>query len=127
MIDLWIVLDIRQTYGDGYIEGVEHLASFATEQEANDYVLFLKERKRASWAVRLKYIEEFVDSIVIPETDYNGWKEFLKSYGIEHLNLRPDNFREGMKRYLNDYSPELNGFNPPKSIRDYDNLFVLKI
>jgi len=99
---------------DGMLEGAECLDTFATEQEATDLIQKIKEKQSNVWRERINYIENFVDKIELPKTEYQGWLEFLKQFhpfGIRYVF--PKDFKREYKNYLRNYNPKLEGYNPP--------------
>jgi hypothetical protein len=121
------VIRVDQDYD--YVEGAECIAAFPTEQEANDLVQKMKDERDASWKQKMEYVEEFVDNINPPETDYQGWVEYLKQYPFGGRYVMPQNFKNHLKGYLrtHHYLVELDGYDPPSIILEWNNLFVVEI
>jgi len=124
----FIVVQVHQNYD--MVEGVDYIKSFSTEEEATAYIQKEKEKEEAAWKSRLEYIEQWVDAIECPETDYNGWKEYLKRYhpfGV--MYVLPQNFKKNLKEYLRTHSAEIEGYDPPKANFEWYSysLFVVKI
>lgn len=120
------VVRVDQYYD--YVEGVECIDVFQTEQEANNLIQEMKDKRDTSWKDYDKYIETFVDNIDPPKTDYQGWEEYIKQFfGNDCRYVLPKDFKKELKRYLRDYSPKLEGYNPPSIILGWTNLFVVEI
>ncbi len=123
---MFAVLRIDQWY-DG-VEGIECIDAFPTEEEANQLKQSMEKERDESYRKKIEYIENFVDNIVLPETDYQGWLEFLPKYfGKGCMYVFPKDFKRELKPYLNNYEPKLEGFNPPQKISGWDHLWVVEI
>lgn len=121
------VVYVDQSYDDVF--GVECIASFDTEQEANDFKSRLAEEYGISCKKRQEYIENFVENIVIPETDYKGWLGFLPQFfGAGHRHISPKEFKGSLRSYLYQHRPKIEGYDPPEIVgyRFY-SLFVVEI
>jgi hypothetical protein len=123
----YAVIRVDQDYD--YVEGAECLAAFDTEYEASALITKIKAEQTAATRRRLDYVEQFVDKIVLPEPpEYNGWLEFLKIYfGEAGRYVYPKDFHMSLKRYLMEYSPTIEGYDPPKREPVWHNLFVVEI
>jgi hypothetical protein len=56
----YIIVKVNQDYD--YVEGVEYIDSFVTEQEANNFIKEKIEQERTEWKARSSYIDGYVDS-----------------------------------------------------------------
>lgn len=114
-----------------YVEGVDYIAKFNSEEEANKFISDKKEKQDAEWSARCNYINEWVDAIELPETDYNGWKEFLATWGtFSHPSkyIYPKDFKNEFKRFLMQYySFSFEGYNPPAFHFHASNLFIIEV
>lgn len=121
------VIDVDQSYD--YVEGLRCLATFLTEQEANDHFQMLTDQANAANLAKMQYIEKFVDAIELPEgVDYLGWLEFLKQYHpFGQSYTYPKNFKNELKSYLMHYTFEFKGYDPPSIYRHWTNIFVIEI
>lgn len=120
------VIRVDQDYD--YVEGAECIGSFPTEQEANDLINKMKSDTVTSWTNRVRYIDAFVESLSIPDTDYHGWLEFLKKFHpFGERYVFPKDFKGELKRYLASRHAKLEGYDPPKAISGTTNLFAVEI
>ena len=126
----FIVVQVDQDYD--YVQGVDYIDSFATEDEAKNYIKIKQELANETGLKRIKYIDDYVDKIEIPETDYNGWVEFLKKFPFWSYVL-PQNFKQQLKSYLYQHTlVKLEGYDPPE--KEWSeahaaslNLFIIEI
>jgi len=125
----YIVVKVSQDYD--YVENVEYVDSFATEQEADN---FIKEKDAASLSerrARLAYIDGYVDAINVPDTnDYRVWQVFLKQYIPFQSHWTPKDFKKDLKSYLREHSPSVesgvyDGYDPPIA-KKLSPMFVVK-
>ena len=85
-------------------EDVECIKSFSTEDEANGYRRAIEDRRDSDWRTRCEYIDQWVEAMELPKTDYNGWLEYLKQYhpfGASYVF--PKDFKLALKNYLRNY------------------------
>lgn len=124
---IYAVIRIVQWYED--IHSVECINSFPTSQEAEDFVQKTKNELNALWKNRIEYIEKYVDDIVIPATDGQGWKEYLKKFHpFGELYVVPSNFKKELKSYLIRYhNAVLENYDPPKALVNMDQLYIVEI
>ena len=121
----FIIVQVYQDYD--YVEGVGYIKSFPTEEEANTFIQEKREEQDAACKARRDYIEKWVDLIECPETDYHGWKEYLKQYhpfGARYVF--PKDFKKELKGYLRTHPAKLEGYDPPQANFNWDNLFVVE-
>lgn len=123
----FIVVQVDQDYD--YVEGVRHIASFPTEDAADAFKQEKEEEQNAKWRARLDYIEQWVDAIELPETDYHGWVEYLKQYhpfGARYVF--PKDFKKNLKGYLKTHhSAIIDGYNPPLADFKWSGLHIVEI
>jgi hypothetical protein len=126
----YIVVKVSHDYD--YVEDVEYVDSFATEQEADN---FIKEKDAASLSehrARLAYIDGYVDAINVPDTtDYHVWQAFLKQYIPFQSHWTPKDFKNDLKYYLREHLPlsvesgVYDGYDPPIA-KKLGPMFVVK-
>jgi|694.fasta_scaffold46598_5 hypothetical protein len=123
----YIIVKVNQDYD--YVEGVEYIDSFVTEQEADNFIKEKTEQERTEWKARMSYIDGYVDAINVPDTDYNGWQAFLKQYVPFQSHWTPKDFKNDLKIYLRNpsYSVNLAGYDPPPAHNKWNNLFIVKV
>jgi len=123
----FIVVQVDQDYE--FVEGVRHIKSFSTKDEADKFVKEKKEENLTAWQARLDYIEQWVDALDLPETDYNGWKEYLVQYHpFGKIYVTPKYFKKNLKGYLRTHhSVTIEGYNPPLADPKYNGLHIIEI
>ena len=121
----FIVVKVDQDYD--YVEGVNYIDSFLTEDEANAFVQEKSQEQTSAWRKRMDYIEEWVDAIEPPVTDYNGWKEYLVQYHpFGGRYVMPKDFKKELKGYLRTHhSAKLEGYDPPLADFRWNGLHVV--
>ena len=123
----FIVVQVDQSYD--YVEGVNYVQSFPTEDEAIAFVQEKEKEQSAAWRARLDYIENWVDALELPETDYNGWVEYLKQYhpfGVRYV--LPQDFKKNLKGYLKTHhSAKIDGYYPPPANFKWNGLHIVEI
>jgi hypothetical protein len=117
-----------------YLEGLECVISFPTEQEAKDYIKSKEDDRMAAFKRRDAYVEQFVAGINPPDTQpqfmiytnkfsfgcnvtQENFKPFLKVYLSQHC-LDGEYLRKNFKEFENYY---------PSAFLPYENLFVVEI
>ena len=123
----FIVVKVDQNYD--YVEDVRYIASFPTEHAAQAFVKEKKEEQDEKWRARRDYIEQWVNTITLPETDAQGWKEFLQPFHpFGERGMFRQFFHQELKNYLRTYhSVKLEGYNPPIADWRWDGLHVVHI
>jgi len=123
----FIVVQVDQDYD--YVEGVRYIASFPTEDAADAFIQEKNEEQNAKWRARLDYIEQWVDAIEVPETDYHGWVEYLKQYHpFGAMYVFPKDFKKELKGFLRTHhSATIEGYNPPPADHRWNGLHVVEI
>lgn len=124
----FVIVQVDQDYD--YIEGVNFVDVFKTEEEAVAYILNAENKDKESHRIFAKYVDEWVDSIKILKTDnYNEWKEFVNKYMCCFAPaFKEEGFKEELRIYLKSRSiTKLKGFNPPKCTHDGYNLFIVEV
>lgn len=123
----FIVVKVFSDYD--YTEYVDYIGKFSTEEEANYFIQSKKDEQNSDWKIRRDYIDKWVDTLELPETDYNGWKEYLTQYypfGARYV--MPKDFKKELKYYLNTNHPaNFKNYNPPPADLRWSNLFVVEI
>lgn len=124
----FIVVKVETDYD--YVEDVFYVEKFKTKEEAVKFISDRKEKQNSDWSARCKYVEQWVDAIELPETDYNGWKEFLKTWNAfchPDRYIRRKDFKNQFKDYLMKYSFKFEGYNPPEVNFNSNNLFIIEV
>lgn len=123
------VIQVNQDQGDGYINGMTCVKTFPTESEAEDYIQSEQRIEVRAWLIREEYIEDWVDKIDIPGTDYQAWKELLgDNMPAVALLWAPESFKKNMTSYLvGNPHIKFERYNPPKAIHGSENLHVVEI
>lgn len=124
----FIVVRVDQNYD--YVEGVNYIDSFPTEDAANAFVQEKNDEQNSAWRARLDYIEQWVDEIEPPEnTDYNGWKSYLEQYHtFGGRYVMPKDFKKELKEYLRTHhSVKLEGYDPPSADFRWNGLHIVEI
>lgn len=104
-----------------YVEDVEWIATFDSEQEANEHIESLRTRRNTAWANRVEYIEKWVEQIDVPTDDTADYGSFVQSwvdnnpnYHFVHNYICRSRFKDELMRYLKRYyGAQFPGYNPP--------------
>lgn len=125
----FIVVEANQSYE--HIEEIVYVENFDTKEQAQIYIENINIEQAASFQIRKKYIEDWVDAIEIPETDYHGWIDFYSQYIFRNTYVFPKDFKNELKNCLiNGYGyvkgNKFENYNPPKKCR-FSNLFIVSI
>ena len=126
----FIVVQVDQDYD--YVQGVDYIDSFATEDEAKNYIKTKQELAKETGLKRINYIDEYVNKIEVPDTDYHGWVEFLKEFPFWSY-VYPKDFKKQLKCYLyQNHTVKLEEYDPPE--KEWSeahaasvNLFIVEI
>jgi len=122
----YIIVQVDQDYGQ--VVGVRYIESFEDKESANAFILGKNEQRIAEWKNRLEYIEQWVDAIELPETDYHGWIKYLEQYhpfGVMYVT--PDDFKENLMSYLTTHSVKLNEYEPPPVDLECNGFHIVKM
>lgn len=123
---MFVVVRVDSCYD--CIEGVDFVKEFDSEQAAQAYIEDLKQKESTALLARRNYIDNWVDSLEVPELNYTEWRQYLKKY-FSGRYVVPDSFKQELKYslYENKESIELENFNPPERIGSYAwQLHVMK-
>ena len=126
---MFSVIEVFMDYD--YVEGVQHVQSFSTEEEAQQHIEKLKKQESDKFQKYKTYIEEYVDKIELPDLTgsnwFSIWDEFKKPYPCG-FNSTPKDFHENLKSSLiiNGYKINKDDFSPPPRMRNRE-LFVVEI
>ena len=106
---MFAVIRVHQDYD--YVEGLEFIASFTTEEKAQSYIEQKNEAYRVSFLQRKHYIEKYVDAMEVPvfincnPESFKEWNDFIiemyncgNGYKPSHVNGL--NFKEQFKEHL---------------------------
>lgn len=125
----FIVVRVEAYYDS--VENVVFVDQFDDELSANAYIENQKKLESSEGLARIKYIEEWVDSLIVPENlNYTEWVDYLKPYFGEHKFVAPQDFKKELKHelFFNSYSFQAENYNPPKiTIQDTYYLFIVNI
>lgn len=126
----FIVVQVDQNYD--YVEGVRYIARFSTEDAANAFIQEKNEEQDVKWKKRIDYIEQWVDSIQLPEDiDYNSWFQYLEKYhpfSASPTKVSPKDFHKDLKGYLRiHHSVTIEGYDPPLADFQWNGLHVVEI
>lgn len=124
---LYAVVRVDNDYD--YVEGAECVAVYRFRDEADSHVRVARTESDSSWMNYCQYNKDYADSIKLPETDYQGWLEFLKQFnpfGIRYVF--PKDFHKELASYLNSHGSAVkwDGYKPPKWYPRL-NLFVIEV
>ena len=124
---MFAVIQVFQDFD--YVEGAECIDIFSTQQEASDLIREIKSEKISAWKQRTDYIDQFVASLDLPQTDYEGWLKYLnKFFPPDARYILPQDFKKELTFYLREHHlVKLEGYDPPPVIFDNNNLFVVEI
>src|SRR5688572_13616675 len=98
---MFAVIRVKQYYD--YVEGIEFLKSFSTEEEAKSFIKKIKDDQDKKLDDRNAYIMNFVHNIVIPENiNTQEWKEFLEQFKpyVPSSYVTPKNFHNTILDFL---------------------------
>ena len=123
---MYAIIEVYLNYD--YVEGVECAETFDTKEEAESKLKQIKDSISDAQKKRSEYIDEWVDEIELPETDYQGWVEYLKQFHpFGAMYVFPKDFKRGLKSYLRTYTnAKLEGYDPPPCVLSRD-LYVVEI
>ncbi len=122
----YAVIQVQLSYD--FIEGVDFIAKFDTEEQADAFKDEKVSEQREQWVKKCNYINNWVEAIEVPQTDYNEWREFCEKYHpFAQRHIRPQEFKEAFKDYLKKYRYTFEGYNPPECHFKWNNLFVVEI
>jgi hypothetical protein len=128
---MFAVILIDQDYD--YIEGLECVKCFNTEQEANDFIVSENQKHQDSHTELCKYIDKFIDENVdIPDLlEYSQWNVYRNKFELRDAAfVYPGNLKEVLKGRLkwgHDVPAVIKDkFNPPP-IYACGNLRVVEI
>ncbi len=125
----FFVVSVDQNYD--YVEGLEFISHHPTDDEA----MAAKKKLEDDWYQLLhkrnEYIKSFVEAIELPDTDYQGWIEFLKKFDtFGHRYTMPKDFKKDFLSHLtnthNGYSTTYGGYSPPPC-PSRPNLYIMEV
>ena len=110
---MFVVVRVNSHYD--CIEGVDFVKEFDSEQAAQAYIDELTQKEKTAFLARKNYIDNWVDSLEVPELNYPEWCQYLKKY-FSFRYVTPPSFKEELKHslYKNNENIELENFNPPE-------------
>lgn len=126
---MFAAIHVHQDYDN--IEGIECLKVFSVETECNNFIQKMKLIEKNEILSIQKYIEEFVDKIVLP-TENNEWEKTVEKYYGKHAFYTHNNKLNFKKRLIESinlgYISKLDNYNPPKkTVNNSNNIFKLEI
>lgn len=114
-----------------FIEGVECIAFFQDQKEAENFLLDTKNKALKISFERNLYIEEYVKNFNYPkQVSYQEWSAFIKNiFGRECIYILPQDFEKTLRHnLLQGYDLNIEGFYPPKKLdKDWNNVFIMEI
>jgi len=123
----YIVVQVSQDYD--HVDAVDYISGFPTLEEAQSYIEDRLDEQNSAWTARFDYIEKWVAALDCPETDLNGWKNFLEHFhpfGVRYV--LPKIFKMKLEEYLKSHhSAIIKGYDPPQADFRWNNLFIVNI
>lgn len=123
----FVVVRVQACYD--HIEDVLFVKQFDDELSANDYIQNEKQRESYELIARRNYIEGWVDALKVPENlNHTEWVDYLKPYFGEHRFVRPQDFKQELKRKLLFNPFQAEDYNPPEiTTQNSHYLFTINI
>lgn len=128
---MFVLIELELNYD--YIENVKCIGPFTSEELAVNCGLDRIEKMKEKDASRLKFFEDYVDSIEIPELNRGEFLPFVKKYGLnENDNVTKQNFKTKLlKNMLNGYYNPHYGeafvdFHPPEPVY-YPQHYIVEV
>ena len=122
---------------DGYVEGVECLAVFNSQEDADQFVQSRRDTAGGLRKMLIDHIDAFVEGVIVPEFRngtpgvYGAWMEWVEKWPCHSSYVTPANFKENLKSYLIAYWPNFkhHDFHLPdmSGLNSDRDLFVVEV
>lgn len=124
---IFAVVNVNLNYD--YIEGIECLASFDTEEEAKLKIKQIIEERNSLIKKRIEYIDKFINDIKVPvDANYSEWIKFINNYKPFECKSKIENeFKLQLRMFLRYFDLWREDYSPPAVRHDLDNLFIMEV